>query len=67
MKEYYAKQHPNKEFIAKSDVRKMLNTLALHWDEPENLFYFLQLFEKSNENLQQIPIVDTFDPFTMDE
>lgn len=30
----------------------MLNSLALHWDEPENLFYFLQLFEKSNENLQ---------------
>ena len=38
--------------VSKTEVRKMINSLGLHWDEPENLFYFLQLFEKSNENLQ---------------
>ncbi|CAD8089282.1 unnamed protein product [Paramecium primaurelia] len=67
IQEFWNKQKIKGDVVTKSDVRKMLNSLQLNWQEPENLFYFLQLFEKSGENLQQIPLIDTYDPFTQED
>ncbi|CAD8189296.1 unnamed protein product [Paramecium pentaurelia] len=67
IQEFWNKQKIKGDVVTKSDVRKMLNSLSLNWQEPENLFYFLQLFEKSGEDLQHIPLQDTYDPFTMED
>ncbi|CAD8114351.1 unnamed protein product [Paramecium sonneborni] len=67
IQEFWNKQKVKGDVVSKSDVRKMLNSLSLNWQEPENLFYFLQLFEKSGEDLQLIPLLDTYDPFTLED
>ncbi|CAK92079.1 unnamed protein product (macronuclear) [Paramecium tetraurelia] len=67
IQDFWNKQKIKGDVVSKSDVRKMLNSLSLNWQEPENLFYFLQLFEKSGEDLSHIPLIDTYDPFTLED
>ncbi|CAD8191275.1 unnamed protein product [Paramecium octaurelia] len=67
IQDFWNKQKIKGDVVTKSEVRKMLNSLSLNWQESENLFYFLQLFEKSGEDLSHIPLIDTYDPFTLED
>ncbi|CAD8088144.1 unnamed protein product [Paramecium sonneborni] len=52
-----------KQVVDYYEVQKMINSVGLQFNNYSQLFYNLNLFEKSNEDLQNIKVSDTLDPF----
>ncbi|CAK79420.1 unnamed protein product (macronuclear) [Paramecium tetraurelia] len=59
IKEYWNQ----KQVVDYHDVQKMVLSVGLSFNNSSLLYYNLNLFEKSNEDLQNIKVSDTLDPF----